>query len=274
LKRKIPLLSFLLLVVTLCACNAGGQGSDTVGNTERASKGLEFTLSFDEKSYSVTGMGDCADKDIVIPSEYEGLPVTCIGVQAFSGTDITSATIPDSVTRIEERAFAGLVYCKSIIIPNSVTEIGGYAFANSYALESVDMTSSLQTISEGLFYECHSLKSIIIPDGVESIGGGAFDGCTQLVAPSLPQGVTEIGESAFARCEAFESVVLPDSVGLSVTAHFSPAEISAILRSATPLSILASRRLPIARRLGELIYPIRSKPSEAARLCIASRLGK
>lgn len=40
-------------------------------------EGLEYKLVSD--SYSVKGLGTATDKDIVIPSEYDGKPVTAIG---------------------------------------------------------------------------------------------------------------------------------------------------------------------------------------------------
>ncbi|MDE5772611.1 MAG: leucine-rich repeat domain-containing protein [Ruminococcus sp.] len=49
---------------------------------------------------------DKSVRDVVIPSEIEGLPVAKIGSYAFSSCDgITSVTIPDSVKSIGNGAF-------------------------------------------------------------------------------------------------------------------------------------------------------------------------
>ena len=48
-----------------------------------ASEGLEFLPSRDGTYYVVSGIGTCTDTDIVIPSTYEGLPVTKIYGQGF-----------------------------------------------------------------------------------------------------------------------------------------------------------------------------------------------
>lgn len=48
------------------------------------SKGLVYSLDSNENSYTVTGIGVCADKNIVIPSEYNSKPVTSIDGYAFS----------------------------------------------------------------------------------------------------------------------------------------------------------------------------------------------
>jgi hypothetical protein len=46
-----------------------------------------------------------SEKDVCIPERINGLPVTSIGKGAFSGNQLTSVTIPNSVTSIGKWAF-------------------------------------------------------------------------------------------------------------------------------------------------------------------------
>ena len=102
------------------------------------SVGLEYTLSDDGASYIVTGLGECTDTEIVIPSIYKGLPVTSIGNVAFFGcSSLTSVEIPDSVTSIGEFAFAYCSSLTSVVIGDSVTSIDGHAFWDCDSLTSV-----------------------------------------------------------------------------------------------------------------------------------------
>ncbi len=79
------------------------------------SEGLEFTLSADKTYYTLTGIGDCQDTDIVIPDEYEDLPVRSIGKYAFYDCNsLTSITIPDGVTSIGDWAFSGCNSLKAV----------------------------------------------------------------------------------------------------------------------------------------------------------------
>jgi len=154
------------------------QSNDNVINPT-ASEGLEFCYSDDETSYLVCGIGDCKDKDIVIPAEHNGLSVSGINAYAFSwNDDIVSVTMPDTITEIGASAFSG---CKN--------------------LKKVVMSDKITVIPKGAFNYCEKLNSINIPDGVTTIDSSAFSECCSLMKIVLPSSLTQIGENAFLECE-------------------------------------------------------------------------
>ena len=81
------------------------------------------------------------DKEVVIPSEIDGMPVTSIGGCSFSSNKfVESVTIPDSVTEICLLAFSWCTCLKSITLPDSLTEIGSSAFEGCKHLKSKGYT--------------------------------------------------------------------------------------------------------------------------------------
>ena len=206
-------------------------------------EGLSYKLNEEGTGYTVSGIGTAMDTDIVIPSEYKGLPVTSIGDYAFSEcTSLTSIVIPDSVTSIGVQAFSSCTSLTSIDIPDSVTSIGDWAFSSCTSLTSItvdenntayasidgnlynkDKTTLIQyaigktateftipdsvtSIGSYAFARCDSLTSILIPDGVTSIGDNAFFWCDSLTSVTIGNSVTSIGDNAFAWCDSLTDV--------------------------------------------------------------------
>ena len=162
------------------------------------SRGLEYKVSSDGKSVTLVGIGSCADKNIVIASKYNGLPVTAIGDSAlFSCTNIKSITIPSGITSIGEHAFSMCSSLESINIPDSVTSIKTYAFHACTSLKTVNIGNGVKNIGDFAFAQCENLESISFGNKLQSIGDQAFMHCTSLKDLSFPASLTTIGDWVF-----------------------------------------------------------------------------
>ena len=124
----------------------------------------------------------------------------------YSMNDLTSVTIPNSVTSIGISTFKGCSGLTSITIPNSVTSIGSSAFSSCSGLTSITIPNSVTSIGARAFERCNNLTSITIPNRVTSIGDYAFSSCSRLTSVTIPNSVTSIGDKAFAYCDGLTSI--------------------------------------------------------------------
>ncbi|MCD8056221.1 MAG: leucine-rich repeat domain-containing protein [Clostridiales bacterium] len=139
-----------------------------------------------------------ADSGVV--SDYYTIKSGTVGIaeSAFSCcTNLTSITIPDSVTTIDENAFFSCTRLECITIPDSVTSIGSGAFRSCESLTSVIIGNNVTWIGDYAFYSCSSLTSVTIGDSLTSIGGSAFYACSSLTKITFEGNAPSIASYAF-----------------------------------------------------------------------------
>ncbi len=141
--------------------------------------GFEYTLSETKDYYILSGAGTSASGDVVIPATHAGLPVKEIGRLAFHESLITSVSLPDSVTKIGQGAFAQCKSLSSVSLGNGVVEIGMMAFMGCESLENITLPATLTTIGNLAFSSC-GLSSITIPKNIVKVGSNAFSFCESL----------------------------------------------------------------------------------------------
>ena len=173
-----------------------------------------------------------SETEVIIPDNIKGKPVTSIGDHAFgwSGSSITSITIPDSIITIGDSAFSECTSLTDITIPSNVTSIGGSAFYSCYNLTSinVDVSNTSYVSVDGVLFDYSKTTIITVPAGFETeiydiptsvttIGEYAFARCTNLTDITIPGNVASIGDSAFSNCTSLTSI----NVDVSNTSYVS-----------------------------------------------------
>ena len=207
------------------------------GNEPNYSYGLAYSLNSDGKGYTVVGMGDCIDKDLIIPSTHEGLPVNAIGENVFNGnTNVTYVLIDRAVTSIGQGAFN---LCSSLInvYYNGTKEewetlCSSIGVSNDYLIDAKVYYFSQTQPEEGFFWHFDTDGKTPVSWGVESdysvglkyslnddensytVVGIGYCEDTDLVIPATYRGlpVTAIGSNAFEYVRSFKSVSIPASV--------------------------------------------------------------
>lgn len=168
---------------------------------------------------------------VVIPST-----VTKIAARAFQNSDLHVIEIPDSVKSIDDEAFEGCDYLKTVKLPAKLYNVGKRVFANCKKLQTVENMEAAM-IGEEVFAECPSLakdmtilnnatsiperfaannlslKSFVVPATIEKIGRQAFYGCKELSVVDFSQATNlkEIEMTAFADT-GIKEIVLPASL--------------------------------------------------------------
>jgi len=230
------LLILLLIILPSCRDSEGGGDGKTDSNadasslteenavqttesgTSKGSVGLEFELSEDGKFYTLTGLGECLDVDIVVPETHKSLPVKAIAKEAFNSKNVLSIYIPDTVEDLQMGMLIGCDSLKTLTMPS--TELskvraemrhpdGNYVVSPSKSLESLEtvhMTKGEKVDYYTFYNVADNLETLTLPDTLVKIGSNTFTHTPKLKEIVIPASVEEIDENAFRGCSNLRSV--------------------------------------------------------------------
>ncbi|MCD8306144.1 MAG: leucine-rich repeat domain-containing protein [Prevotella sp.] len=152
--------------------------------------------------------------EVVIPETitYDGTEYTVTGTikSAFSGSAITSVSLPGTITTWGTYEFQNCKSLTSAEISEGCTNLPTYMFYGCESLETVTLPSTVTSYGTYIFYNCSSLKSIKIPEGCTSLPNYMFAGCSALETVTLPSTVTTYGTYEFRDCTSLKSIEIPE----------------------------------------------------------------
>lgn len=148
-------------------------------------------------------------KELVIPGEYKGLPVTEIRGKFFDHS-IETVIISEGIKEISMSFSYRCSGLKNIYIPASVIHIDESAF------------NTRPTMADPGFIKSNIIEKIVVANGnpyyyvdgnclIDSRSKKIILGCNSSVIPK-DGSVKIIGESAFANCKSIETIIIPKSI--------------------------------------------------------------
>ena len=192
-----------------CGCN---DGKSAAGNQE-SKQGYEVVATqpdlqnesfgfyiLNEKELMLTKYFG-SETNITVPDTYQKYTVTTIGHSVFNNDGIKSITVPESITDIQDYAFASNKGLTSVKLPSKLTHLGTNVFFYCSSLETIELPASLEKIDAFAF--CASgLKTIVIPESntLTELPEYMFHQCPGLKEVTIPETITKIAENCFNEC--------------------------------------------------------------------------
>jgi len=162
-----------------------------------ASEAVEAQFRYATNGGTITITGWSGSGAANLPATINGLPVTSTGYGAFYESEegpwnLTSVTIPASVTNIGYEVFAVCEFLSSVKMTNGVTSIGGEAFYANFNLNSITIPASVTSIRDDAFGTAGGLQSDYFEGNAPTIGSDVFWGPPRqsIICQAPPGGVT------------------------------------------------------------------------------------
>ncbi len=215
--------------------------TESKGNDNERLFESDITTGDDGKRYATIYSYKGTSEKVVIPSEINGVTVTDIRNSFMNNIDITSVTIPETVTSIGDKAFAQCINLKEITFLGELPELYVECFegtpwleakkaenpqfliigdvlvkAFDFEIKDIVIPDGVTKIAANAFgfnnYYGNNISSITFPDSVTEIGRGAFQNCFNLRSINIPANITKIEKYAFNGCPLRGTVTLPDTI--------------------------------------------------------------
>ena len=190
-----------------------------------------------ESNTMIDGIGK-----IVFKNDISDIPSQAFYSKLYSGP-LKTVLLPNSVTRIHDKAFYGCSSLETVLVPEHLVEIGDYAFYKCHNLEGFVLPSSLLSLGVNVFTDCYSLRSLTLNtsasfhsyglayllngSSIETIQGpyATSDGKYAIInnavtmaagynmtSAAIPSGVSSINPYVFYNNSSIKTVTIPESV--------------------------------------------------------------
>ena len=191
------------------------------------------------EAYVARGSSTSTTPEVPAQVTLNGTTYNVTGVYhgGFANSNITSITLPLSITTIDYQAFAGSALT-SAVIPCNVEEMGSGAYMNCHSLTAVQFkndesagssnlgvcgaggsgnqqaasgSSHLEEIPDYCFFNDENLTTLSLPRSLTTVNTCAFQACASLEKVAFLSNFTTLKKYAFESCTSLTDVYFPNS---------------------------------------------------------------
>lgn len=215
--------------------NNSKTASSTTVTTRTVKKDLSYEVDETNKTLTITNYKGSSN-EVSLYEEYDidGVKYKVVSLDnAFANkTDITSITLPKTITTLKNNAFSNCTALTTVNYEGTIDDwanisIEGSKLSNpmTYAstfnqyvndvfveVTSIELSSDISTVGNYQFAGFNHVTSLSLPSTITSIGESAFEGCSALTAVEIPSNVSTISKSAFANCSKVASLTLNEQL--------------------------------------------------------------
>ncbi len=234
MKKNIIKIAALLLCICFLftGCDSLGSFMGTESDT------IEYKVENGEATV-INVPNKATITEIVIPDEFQGVPVTEIADFAAVNLEyVTNITIGKNVKEIGVWAFENNQQVTKITVDKEnkyFCDVDGVLFTkdmknllfyplakdlvetkddngNDVKVSEYTIPDGVETIRTKAFYKCGGITKVVIPDTVKNIEEKAFFRCSALKELTLSQKVEYIAKDSFGFCSSINEINIPATI--------------------------------------------------------------
>ncbi len=158
MKRKILsyITAFSLIITVFAGVKLPSSAAEIYVSAD-----YEYTVDYKNEVTLKTYVGE--SREVIVPSEIDGMPVTVISAYCFNGERIRNDEGSGFINHPNRKRNNRI---RKVVIPESVEKIEEYAFAEMENLRQLVFSEGLKTVEPFAFAYCPELRKISFPESL------------------------------------------------------------------------------------------------------------
>ena len=199
--RRVLIISIILSLCFVMGCKKENNDSS---DFKEENEDFYLVLSACKTYYTISALLNDSITDIVIPSSFNGIPITKIDANFFKYlNNKNSCILPNTIisiatpTSLETDDFKYNVYENGLYLGTKSNPYYALITSKNGSIWTSTIHSDTKVISDRAFSGNSLMSKIHIPEGVKSVGYEAFFGCRNLSNISIPNSLEYVDVTSF-----------------------------------------------------------------------------